>query len=176
MRPRSLFSLFLIIFFAAVIVGAMGYNPKARLIPLVIALPCLGMAIAQFIIDLVGDGAKPLSGEEEFSRGVMERFVREEVAEKKNREEKNESVRSVGALLKSVLWTFLFVALVFLFGFLIAIPTFTLLYTRLKGESWSLSLSCAAGLWLAIYLPFVVIAKLSLYEGFVFRLLGWVTD
>lgn len=176
MRAKSLFSLFLILFFAAVIVGAMGYNPKARLIPLMVALPCLGMAIAQFILDLVGDRAKLLSGEEEFSRGVMERFVREEVTEQKNGEGKNESLRNVGRLLKSILWILSFVALVFLFGFLIAIPTFTLFYTRLKGESWSSSLFCAAGLWLAMYLPFVAIAKLSLYEGFVFRVLGWVTD
>lgn len=176
MRAKSLFSLFLILFFAAVIIAAMGYNPKARLIPLVVALPCLGMAIAQFILDLVGDRAKLLSGEEALFRGVVERVVHEEVIEKKDEKEKDEGLRSTGRLLKSILWILLFVALVFLFGFLISIPAFTVLHMRLKGESWSLSLSCAAGLWVAVYLPFAVIAKLSLYEGFVFRVLGWVME
>ena len=52
LKAKVYFDLFIIVFFAAVIIGAMGYTRKARLIPLVVGLPCLAMAIAQTILDL----------------------------------------------------------------------------------------------------------------------------
>ena len=170
LKAKSFFSLFLILFFGVVIVGALGYNPKARLIPLVIALPCLAMAIAQFILDLGKGRKRGISGEEELFREVMEKVAHQEIVI--DEEEKKEKKSSIEAkkLFNSIFWILGFSALTFLFGFLITIPLFTILFMRYKKESWRLSLSCAAGLWLSVYLSFVIAAKVTLYEGFIFRL------
>jgi hypothetical protein len=42
---------------------------------------------------------------------------------------------------------------------------------RYKEEHWTLALSCAGGLWLTIYLSFVVAAKITLYKGLIFKIL-----
>ncbi|NWG75669.1 MAG: tripartite tricarboxylate transporter TctB family protein [Rubrivivax sp.] len=170
LKAKSFFSLFLIFFFGVVIVGALGYNPKARLIPLVIALPCLAMAIAQFILDLGKGRKRGISGEEELFREVMEKVTHQEIVINEEKKEKKSS-REARELFNSIFWILGFSALIFLFGFLIAIPVFTILFMRYKRESWWLSFSIAGGLWLSVYLSFVVAAKQTLYEGFIINFL-----
>ena len=51
------------------------YTRKARLIPLVVAIPCLVISIAQFVLDLVGKGGKKgRSIEDDLFHGVMEKI------------------------------------------------------------------------------------------------------
>ena len=171
-RSKSFFSLFYVLFFIIVIIGALGYNSKARLIPLVVALPCLGLSIIQFALDLGKEKKRGRSIEDDLFHGVMEKMVHQEVVAddegkkgKKRRWEAMPFFRIIG-------WLLFFYVSVYLFGFLITIPLFTILFMRSKGERWILSLSCGAGLWLTIYLAFVVAARISLHEGLVFRLLG----
>ena len=173
LKAKSFFSLFFIIFFTFVIIGALQYNRKARLIPLVVALPCLAMSIGQFVLDLTGKGkGKGSSIEDDLFHGVMEKLVHQEVITD-NGEKKGERDRGKGkALLSISLWLLFFAALIFLFGFYITIPLYTVLFMRSKGDSWKLSLSVAAGLWLTVYLSIAVAAKLSLYEGWVFQFFG----
>jgi hypothetical protein len=176
LKGKSYFNLFFILFFLFVIIGALQYSAKARLIPLVVALPCLALAIGQFVLDLIGkEGGKGRSIEDDLFRGVMEKLVHQEVisADEEKREKKGKKERGkAGALLSISLWIVFFAVLVFLFGFYITIPLYTVLFMRAKGDSWKLSLSVALGLWLTVYLSIAVAAKLSLYEGWVFRLLG----
>ena len=175
LKSKSLFTLFYIAFFAAAIIGSLSYTRKARLIPLVVSIPCLGISIAQFALDLRKGGKKGRSIEDDLFHGVMEKMIHQEVVTEEQKEEKETKKRgwerSKGFFL-IILWIGVFYASIFLFGFLIAIPVFTILYMRLQRERWVLSLACAAGLWLTIYLAFSVIAKIALYEGMVFRLLG----
>ena len=166
---QHLFNVFIILFFVATIITSLGYNYKARLIPLVIALPCLAMILYQFAADLLGKKRKKLvSVEEELFLKTMEKVHQEVVVEKK---EKKTDKEAALALLHSVAWIIAFVVLVYLLGFLIAIPLFTVLYMRAKGDSWVLSGSVAVGLWLTTYLAFIVFAKISLYDALIFRLL-----
>ncbi|MFB3884979.1 MAG: tripartite tricarboxylate transporter TctB family protein [Thermodesulfobacteriota bacterium] len=175
LNGKSFFNLFFILFFAFVIIGALQYNRKARLIPLVVAIPCLAMSVGQFVLDLTGKRGKGRSIEDDLFRGVMEKLVHQEVITED--EAKHEKTRKKGrgkgkALLSISLWLVFFAVLLFLFGFYITIPLYTILFMRAKGDSWKLSLSIAAGLWLTVYLSIAVAAKLSLYEGWVFRLLA----
>ena len=176
LKGKSFFSLFFILFFIVVIIGALQYNRKARLIPLVVAIPCLAMSIGRFVLDLTGrEKGKGRSIEDDLFRGVMEKLVHQEVITdgEAKKEKKGKKDRGKGkALLNISLWLLFFAALIFLFGFYITIPLYTILFMRAKGDSWKLSLSIAAGLWLTVYLSIAVAAKLSLYEGLVFRLLG----
>ena len=176
LKGKSYFSLFFIIFFAFVIIGALQYNRKARLIPLVVALPCLAMSIGQFVLDLTGKGkGKGSSIEDDLFHGVMEKLVHQEViaddGEKKEKKGKKDRGKAT-ALLSISLWILFFAVSIFLFGFYITIPLYTVLFMRAKGDSWKLSLSVAAGLWLTVYLSIAVAAKLSLYEGWVFQFFG----
>jgi len=170
LRSQSLFTLFYIFFFVIVIIGAMGYNRKARLIPLVVAIPCLAMSITQFTLDLRKQRGKGRSIEDDLFHGVMEKMIHQEVIVAEDKEKKRRG--KTKPFFKIVLWLLFFYVSVFLFGFLITIPLFTILFMRSKGERWLPTLSCAAGLWLTVYLAFVVAARISLYEGLVFRLFG----
>ncbi|MDI7260714.1 MAG: tripartite tricarboxylate transporter TctB family protein [Thermodesulfobacteriota bacterium] len=172
LKVKDFYNLFLILFFLAVIIAALGYNPKARLIPLVIALPCLGMAIAQFILDLGRGGKKGSSMEDELFQGIMKKVYHMDISADDQVKEKKWGLEKTKRLSGSIFWILCFVASIFLLGFLTAIPLFTIIYMRFKRESWLLSLSCAAGLWLTVYLAFVVAAKTTLYEGLIFRLFG----
>ena len=166
---QHLFNLFIIVFFVATIITSLGYNAKARLIPLVIALPCLAMILYQFAADLLGKQKKKgISVEEELFLKTMEKVHQEVVVEKKEKKTDREATL---ALLNSVGWILAFVILVYLFGFLITIPLFSVIYMRAKGDSWVLSISVAAGLWLTTYLAFIIFAKISLYDALIFRLL-----
>jgi putative tricarboxylic transport membrane protein len=173
LTARSFFSLFYVLFFGSVVIGALGYGPQARLIPLVVALPCLAMSISQFVIDLTKEAEKGLSVDDEIYRGIMQKVVHRELAkgDQEGKKEKEGTLEQAKPLFNIVLWILFFVALIVFFGFMIAIPVFTFLFMRSKKESWGLSLSCAAGLWLTIYLSFVVAASITLYKGLVFRLL-----
>lgn len=166
-KSKIFFDSFLIIFFAVVIVTALGYNRKARLIPLVIALPCLAMAIYHFFLDLKGKVEKGLSGEDELLKGIMDKV--EVTVDHKEGKEKLSPEEKRRRFFNIVLWILGFAALIFVFGFLIAIPVFTLWFMKAKGEKWILSLSCAVGLWASIYFAFVVVAKSILYEGILFE-------
>ena len=182
MKPKSYFTLFYMAFFIVVIIGSMGYTRKARLIPLVVAIPCVGLSIAQFVLDLGKGRKKGRSIEDDLFRDVMEKVglqegVTEGAKEKeaKKEEKKMEEKSGLGRakpLFKILFWILVFYLSIFLFGFLIAIPLFTILYMHFQKERWRVAVGCAAGLWLTVYLAFSVIAKISLYEGLVFRLLG----
>lgn len=177
MKPKSYFTLFYMAFFIVVIIGSIGYTRKARLIPLVVAIPCVGLSIAQFVLDLGKGRKKGRSIEDDLFRDVMEKVglqegVKEESKEKEAKKEEKSGLGRAKPLFKILFWILLFYVSIFLFGFLIAIPLFTILYMHFQKERWRVSVACAAGLWLTVYLAFSVIAKISLHEGFVFRLLG----
>jgi hypothetical protein len=74
-------------------------------------------------------------------------------------------------LLDISLWILIFLGLIFTVGFLYSIPIFTVAYMRIKRESWVLSVLCAAGLWVGVYLAFVVGTRSYLYEGLLIPLL-----
>lgn len=172
LKAKDVYNLFFVLFFLCVIIVSFGYNPKARLIPLVIGFPCMAMAIAQFFLDLGKERKKGQSMEDELFQGVMKKVFQMEIGEDQQEKKKKGGSEKSRRLFESVFWILCFVALIYLFGFLIAIPFFTILYMRYKRERWVMALSCAAGLWLTVYLSFLVAAKITLYEGLVFRLFG----
>lgn len=187
MKPtRAVYwDLFLVLLFSAVVIGATGYNRKARLIPLVVGIPCLSMAVAQLIIDLKGKRKKGISGEDALYRDVMERVAQQQLqleearsaeagadrAEEGPREEYRSPVSESRKLALIVGWILGFVGLEFLFGFSVTVPVFTLAFMRSRGERWLPSLAYAAGLWALIYVCFVLAAQSTLFEGYVFTLL-----
>lgn len=169
-KTRIFFDLFLMAFFIAVIIASYQYNTKARLMPLVIAFPCLAMLVYHFISDVRGKKEKKvISLEDEMFLKTMEK-VHVEVMEE-HKDKKSDREEAMG-LLKSAAWVMLYCLMVYLFGFLITIPLYTIIFMRYSDDSWTVTLSTAFGLWLTIYLVFTVIAKISLYDALIFRLMG----
>ncbi|MBI4633133.1 MAG: tripartite tricarboxylate transporter TctB family protein [Deltaproteobacteria bacterium] len=169
-KMEIFFGSVLICFFLAVIIGAYQYNTKARLMPLVIAFPCIIMASIQLVSVLRGKKKKKvISIEDEMFQKTMDKIHVEVMEEKKvKRTDREEAI----ALLKAAGWVMLYVLMVYLFGFLITIPVFTVIFMRSQDDGWVASVSTAFGLWATIYLVFVVIAKISLYDALIFRLLA----
>jgi hypothetical protein len=59
--------------------------------------------------------------------------------------------------------------MIWMVGFLITIPVYTLLFMRSRKESWRLSLFFAAFGFVALYFLFVVGLHIELYPGLIFR-------
>lgn len=168
-KARVFFDLFLMAFFIAVIIASYQYNVKARLMPLVIAFPCLAMVVYRFVSDARGKKEKKvISLEDEMFLKTMEKVHVEVMEEKKDKKSDREEATG---LLKSAAWIMLYCLMIYLFGFLITIPIYTVIFMRYSDDSWTVTLSTAFGLWLTIYLVFTVLAKISLYDALIFRLL-----
>lgn len=167
-KVQIFFNLFLIAFFSAVIIASYQYNVKARLMPLVIAFPCLAMLVYQLLADLRGKKDQDVSIEDEMFLKTMEKVHQDVIEEKK--EKKTDREETIG-LLKSAAWIMAFCLMVYLCGFLITIPVYTVIFMRYSDDGWMLSLSVALGLWATVYISFTVLAKISLYDGLIFRLL-----
>lgn len=171
LKGKAFFSLFYVLFFATIIVVSMGYNHKARLIPLVVATPCLIFSVAQFVMELVGKGKrKGRSIEDDLFHGMMDKVHLEIPVEADVPKKKRD--RSLKPFLKIVGWILAFYASVFLFGFMITIPLYTIVFMLLHGERWLTAGACALGTWAVIYVSFSVIAQITLHEGLVFTLLS----
>lgn len=145
--------------FAFLVVIGIGYNPLARLIPLVVGVPALLVSATQFILDL----RETLRGEP----------PGQEVAGKKDAQKKAKKVELSSQELRrrelmAIGWLLAFLGLIVLTGFLVAIPIFILVFMRLYGrEGWRLSLGLAVLLLIFVYMVFEIILGSDLYQGLI---------
>lgn len=172
LKSKQLFSLLYVAFFAGVIFLSTGYNSKARLIPLVVAIPCLLFSIAQFFFDAAGkEKKKSRSIEDDLFHGIMDK-VHLEIPGAGSKPEKKKRDRNLKPFFAIVAWILGFYVLVYLLGFMITIPLYTVVFMRAHGERWFVATASAAGTWAVIYVAFSLIAKIALHEGLVFTLLS----
>jgi len=85
---------------------------------------------------------------------------------------KKKRERNLKPFFKILGWILGFYASVYLFGFMITIPVYTVIFMRTHGERWLVATTCAVGTWAVIYVSFSVIAKIALHEGLVFTMLS----
>lgn len=163
---RHYFAAFWIIFFAVIIVTSFGYNRQARLIPLVVAIPCLVFALYRFYAELTTDvEEKGHTGEDLLLEGIKGKVAGASEGFRQEEKKKLDTAEKRKRFFDIVLWIGVFLVLIFAIGILYAIPIFTFAFMRAKKEGWVLSLSSAAGLMAAVYLAFVVGMQTYLYEG-----------
>lgn len=136
------FTWFLFLLFGVLLVLTWGYASLARLVPLVILVPAFLLTAAWLWRDYRGGGSA--AGRE----GGVEQFGQE--------------MRVLG-------WFVLLVGIIWLLGFLVAIPAFLVVYLRRwAGEGWPLSLGLAGIFTGAVYLAFEVGFHMILYRGWLF--------
>ena len=156
-RPRSLFSLVLMVVAAYAAFSARRWSFKAALFPLATSIPLFFLAGTQLMLEIFRGDQEATSGpavELESSDDVDPQIARK---------------RIVGILT----WIAGFIALVFLVGFPVAVPVFIFSYLSLQSRvGWWLSFSLTAMAWLCFYGLFQWMLNLPFEEGFIQTLLG----
>jgi hypothetical protein len=92
------------------------------------------MSIIQFTLDSRKKKVKGRSIEDDLFHGVMEKMIHQEVITTEDEKKGKKRSEKAKPFFKIVLWLLFFYVSVFLFGFLITIPLFTILFMRSKGE------------------------------------------
>ena len=147
MNGGAIFALLIAVVLLVLIILSLSYVPKARLVPLVIALPTLALTFSQIL--------------KEF--GVIEQ-------KKKDSSDSKKVVEGLETKLddnKSIfLWLVLLIVMLFLIGFFPGIALFMFLYLKLQGkESWLVSICMPGFALVVIYLAFVYGLNIDFYRG-----------
>jgi hypothetical protein len=132
--------------FAGMALMAIHYPPKARFMPLLVAVPATVLCLAQLVIDIRGS----------LREDPKEASRRAEAAAEQPRE------------IKMFFWLAVFFVGILAFGFIYATPVLILAFLRFgERESWTISIGSAVASVLVIYVVFDRMLELSLFEGLV---------
>ena len=74
--------------------------------------------------------------------------------------------------LRALLWVLALFVSLYLIGFLITIPLFTLFYLKTHGEKWRFAIGLSVILWGIFFATFILGLKVSLFKGQLFLLLS----
>lgn len=170
LNEKSLFTFLLLAFVAVVFFLTLGLGRIARLVPLVVAVPTLGLLAIQSILDVMPRLAgKSGAFDKKDVFGVRPLLEKRQV--RVDREPAGTRRRS--RELTTVLWLSLMFALIYLCGFVVALPTYTFLYLkRRSGAGWRTSAAVAAGMVALLYGVFVFVLPVRMYEGLLWNWLA----
>jgi len=172
LQGKHYFSLFWVLFFAAIIYVSYGYTYKARLIPLVVCIPCLVFALYRFYVELMGkEEGGGITTEDLLLQGIKNVVGGTSEGYKQKDQQKLDATEKRRRFFDILLWIAVLLILIFAVGFLVAIPVFTLAYMRIKKESWRLATLSSIGLTAGVYLAFVIGTESYLYEGLLLPLI-----
>ena len=165
-RPQTVFSLLVLLFFAVVIWAARDWPVKAQLYPWVIGIPMLVLAAFHLVADLrssAGGSVSPATpAEPSDSTPADIQFTKE--------------IDPVIARRRTVhifSWIFGFLLACWLLGLSVTIPPFVFLYLKVKsGEGWTLSLVLTGAVWLLYWGLFDRLLRLPFPEGQLYLWLG----
>lgn len=155
------FGLVVVVVLVGFVVISVGYLPQARLAPLAIGVPTLGLMLAQ-MWQMWISRRKPAPDvrPEDGTPGAGTCSSTEE--------KDTESAGSVtlATELSIIGWIAGFVALIWLVGFTVAIPVFLFLMVRTRfRESLAVSVSLALAVWAGLYIAFDVLLKVPMSCG-----------
>lgn len=168
LNDRTLFTLGVFVVVLGFLVLALDYQPRARLVPLIIAVPTLLLTLFQFLIDAIPAVGRRFSFFQEYDLFGIE-TGRAAASTEESRPNRNVFRRE----LSFAAWLLLLVALIYFIGYLAAIPLFMILFMRLRSsERWLITLSITAVTWAFVYFVFIVIMGAPLHEGVVWKAMG----
>ncbi|MFC1816467.1 tripartite tricarboxylate transporter TctB family protein [Thermodesulfobacteriota bacterium] len=154
------FAVFLGSIVMTMFVTALGYGPKGKAIPLLTG----GFTLLMLIITILSELSPKIKSMFEIGLIDFKTFEKEEPSS-------NEAspLASGKKLLGAFAWTVGTLFAVYLLGFHIAIPLFSILFLRFHGDvTWFKSIVLTAVLYGSVYLFFVVVMDVELYEGILF--------
>ena len=160
-RPAALFSLIVLIFFCVFVYEAKEWRMQARLYPFAIGIPMLIFAIVQFILDLKGVKAKQSTDGAPMDFQFQQTDVSPQDVRKRT--------------ITMFAWMFGFFAMIWLVGYVIAIPLMVFCYLKFQSnESWRLSVTLTVIAFLFFYFLFVRLLTLPFPDGALQTILGLV--
>lgn len=172
LNEKSLFTLVLLAFVAVMFVMTLSLGRVARLVPLVVAVPTLVLLAVQLMLDAAPGLAASFSAMELKDPFGIRPRLESILAAVSNGGESDDARRHLREQ-STFLWLTLMFALIYLFGFVVALPSYTFLYLhRRSGEGWMTSALVAAVMAALPYGIFVVALRLHLYEGVLWNWLG----
>ncbi|MDE0032425.1 MAG: tripartite tricarboxylate transporter TctB family protein [Deltaproteobacteria bacterium] len=168
LNDRTLFTLGVFVLVLGFLVLSLDYQPRARLVPLIIAVPTLLLTLLQLLIDMVPAVGRRFSFLQEYDLFGIDTG--------RAAAPSGESCPS-GTVFRRELnfaaWLLLLMALIYFIGYLVAIPLFLVLFLRLRSsESWLMTLSITVATWAFVYVVFIVIMGAPLHEGVVWKAVG----
>jgi len=147
MDEGKIFALIIAMLLVIVIILSLGYVPKARVVPLAVALPTLALALYQILLEFDVLGQK----KKDFNDSA------------KAAEKMETNLKSYRMIFT---WILLFIVMLFLIGFFPAIAVFMFLYLKLQGkESWLVSICMPGAALVVVYLAFVFGLHIDFYGG-----------
>ncbi len=165
-RPQTVFSLLVLLFFAIVIWAARDWPVKAQLYPWVIGIPMLVLAAFHLVTDLregAGKSASRASSADPPDSTPADIQFTTEV----------DPVTARRRTVNIFSWIFGFLLACWLAGLSVTIPPFVFLYLKVKsGEGWTLSLVLTGAVWLLYWGLFDRLLRLPFPEGQLYRWLG----
>ena len=159
----SFFVTIVLLIFLLIFLGlALSYGPKERLIPLGVLVPCIVLAV----ILLLGEKYPKLIKLFDLKSNMLTQTHFKKPSDAEN------TTKPIGwdnKILSICLWSTGFFVLVFLFGFLIAIPIYLLLFLKLYGNiKWIKAATVALITWGAVYIFFEILLSEELFRGILF--------
>jgi hypothetical protein len=150
-------------FVAAIFYLTIGLGRAARLVPLSVAVPTLGLLAFQLALDLSPRLARKYGRFEKKDIFRVEP-LREKglIPEGGEQEDAARSSRERDAFF----WLLVSFASLYLLGVLAGLPFYTFLYLKRRSrEGWLISAGISAGLWGLLYLVLIIALGARLYEG-----------
>ena len=168
LTDRTLFTLGVFVLVLVFLVLSLDYQPRARLVPVIIAVPTLLLTLLQLLIDMIPAVARRLSFFQEYDLFGIETGRAVEPSE-----ESRPSSTVYRREFSFAAWLLLLMALIYFLGYLVAIPLFLILFMRLRSsESWLMTLSITAATWAFVYVVFIVVMGAPLHSGVVWKVMG----
>ncbi|MDN5301010.1 MAG: hypothetical protein PWQ60_524 [Thermoanaerobacteraceae bacterium] len=160
------FSCFLLMIFLVFTIIAIGYNPQARVAPLVVGIPAIFLSALLLVSYYIPAVDKKIN-----TMKQMELFEMEEKKKKgDNKQNKEEKKEPIIRELNITLWIIGLLLSIYILGFIIAIPIFVFLYLMFREkEKLSTSIIVSLGTWAGIYVMFIILLKAQLYGGVFFE-------
>jgi len=149
-KEQMIFDFAILLFILFYIVITMSYSPTARAVPLFISIPTTIM-IASLIVKDLTDIRKLNSASSENDNYNI-----------------NQKQKSANSLKVIIFWMTITAFLVYIVGFLVAVPILIIFFLRLHAKgSWFFCISSAIGLELVMYIGFMSLLNVYLYKGII---------
>jgi hypothetical protein len=170
---ENIAAILMLIIFIGIGVMSVGYSPRARLMPLAISVVSGVLIVSQLIIQNTKAHNVDLAIDtmELFGAAKLKKEGQRKTDEEADRTLEKEVIQGTqeSTALGILLGLFL---MIYVFGFLISIPLFIILYFRVFNKiRWLRAIFIGIGATVVLYAFFGVLLQISLYSGIIGRML-----
>lgn len=157
-RGEFILTLCFLAFFVIMTLISMTYSPKARRMPLVVMVPGLVLCAALVVKEMTDRRRVAGKKQKAPAAGDDDQGSAPETTEEKKR------------MLIMFGWMVLLVGMIWVTGFLVTIPVYTILFMRSLKENWRLSIIFGVVGFIVLYFLFVIGLSMELYPGLIYQL------